>query len=81
MARPAASPIAAGAAPNNKNKVEPKMKWTSDTPTGIFGRTSKKNTVNKAAMMRRRANAKLFDWRSVSTEYLIVKPAAPAVAA
>ena len=81
MARPAASPIAAGAAPNNKNKVEPKIKWTSDTPTGNFGRISKKNTVIKAAMMMRRANAALFDWRSVSTEYLTVRPTAPAAAA
>ena len=35
MARPIASPMAAGAAPNNRNKVEPKIKWTGNEFVGI----------------------------------------------
>ena len=81
MARPAARPMAAGAAPNKRNKVEPKIKCTSDTPTGNFGRTSKKNTVNQVAMMNRRASAAMLDWRIVSIADLIVRPVAPAAVA
>ena len=76
MARPAARPIVAGAVPNNRNNVEPKIKWTSDTPIGNFGRTSKKNRVTKVAVITRRVNTAVLDWRIVLIAYLIVSPVA-----
>ena len=50
---PSASPHAAGAAPKIRNRVEPKMKCTSETPTEKCGRTSKKqNTSTVVAAAR-----------------------------
>ena len=40
--KPATKPKAVAPAPKNKNKVAPNIKWTSDTPSGYCGRTSKK---------------------------------------
>ena len=41
--------MAAAPAPNISSKVEPRIRWTSDTPTGSCGNTSKK--LNTSAVV------------------------------
>lgn len=56
ISRPKASPIAAGAAPRIRNSVDPRIRCTSDTPTGAVGRTWKNTKVAAVASAPRAAS-------------------------
>jgi len=42
-----ARPTAVGTRPNRRKRVEPRIKWTSETPTGDDGRISKKENTKR----------------------------------
>jgi hypothetical protein len=72
MSSPPARPMAAGASPNTSSSVVPRMRCTSDTPTGWCGSTSKKQNTSATAMAERSARAARPSFTAVSKATLPV---------